>query len=53
MVFAACRDRDIPVVITMSGGYADDIDAIATIHVNTIREAVAASRMAAQELPRT
>jgi acetoin utilization deacetylase AcuC-like enzyme len=40
MVFGACVDRAIPVVITMSGGYADDVEAIATIHVNTIREAV-------------
>lgn len=38
-VFAACAVRGIPVVITMSGGYAEDVDAIATIHVNTIREA--------------
>ena len=41
-VFHACRDRGIPVVVAMSGGYAPDVDAIVTIHVNTIREAVAA-----------
>jgi acetoin utilization deacetylase AcuC-like enzyme len=41
-VFHACRDRRIPVVVAMSGGYAPDVDAIVTIHVNTIREAVAA-----------
>lgn len=40
MVFAACRSRAIPVAVTMSGGYANDIDDIVTIHVNTIREAV-------------
>ena len=39
-VFAECRTRDIPVVITMSGGYCPDVDAIVTIHCNTIREAV-------------
>jgi acetoin utilization deacetylase AcuC-like enzyme len=39
-VFDACRDRAIPVVITMSGGYCPDVDAIVTIHVNTIAEAV-------------
>ena len=40
MVFDACRDRDLPVVVAMSGGYAPDVDAIVTIHSNTIREAV-------------
>ena len=39
IVFTACRDRNIPVVVAMSGGYAPDIDAIVTIHANTIREA--------------
>ena len=42
LVFDACRDRDLPVVVAMSGGYAPDIDAIVTIHANTIREAVGA-----------
>jgi acetoin utilization deacetylase AcuC-like enzyme len=41
VVFDACRDRDLPVVVAMSGGYAPDVDAIVTIHSNTIREAVA------------
>jgi acetoin utilization deacetylase AcuC-like enzyme len=39
-VFAECRARHIPVVVTMAGGYASDIDAIVAIHTNTIREAV-------------
>ena len=39
-VFAECRARAIPVVITMSGGYCPDVDAIVTIHCNTIREAI-------------
>jgi acetoin utilization deacetylase AcuC-like enzyme len=39
-VFAACRQRHLPVVVAMSGGYAPDVDAIVTIHTNTIREAV-------------
>jgi acetoin utilization deacetylase AcuC-like enzyme len=38
-VFAACGSRGIPVVVTMAGGYATDIDAIVTIHANTIRQA--------------
>jgi len=40
LVFEACRTRTIPVVVVMAGGYADDIEAIVTIHANTIREAV-------------
>jgi acetoin utilization deacetylase AcuC-like enzyme len=40
VVFGECRDRGLPVVVAMSGGYAPDIDAIVTIHTNTIREAV-------------
>jgi acetoin utilization deacetylase AcuC-like enzyme len=40
MVFGACRGRGLPVVVAMSGGYATDVDAIVTIHTNTIREAV-------------
>jgi acetoin utilization deacetylase AcuC-like enzyme len=40
MVFDACRVRDVPVVVVMSGGYAPDVDAIVAIHTNTIREAV-------------
>jgi acetoin utilization deacetylase AcuC-like enzyme len=42
-VFESCRNRGIPVAIAMSGGYAPDVDAIVTIHANTIREAVAVS----------
>jgi acetoin utilization deacetylase AcuC-like enzyme len=38
-VFNQCRARRLPVVVTMGGGYATDIDAIVTIHANTIREA--------------
>jgi len=40
LVFDACQRRDLPVVVVMSGGYAPDVDAIVTIHTNTIREAV-------------
>jgi acetoin utilization deacetylase AcuC-like enzyme len=41
LVFESCRLRGLPVVVAMSGGYAPDVDAIVTIHANTIREAVA------------
>ena len=40
MVFDACRSRELPVAVAMSGGYASDVEAIVTIHVNTISEAV-------------
>jgi acetoin utilization deacetylase AcuC-like enzyme len=39
LVFHACRTRTIPIVVVMAGGYAADVDAIVTIHTNTIREA--------------
>jgi acetoin utilization deacetylase AcuC-like enzyme len=45
-VFDACRARAIPIVVTMSGGYAPDVNAIVTIHCNTIREAVRACQPA-------
>jgi acetoin utilization deacetylase AcuC-like enzyme len=41
-VFDTCRARGIPVVVAMGGGYSRDVDAIVTIHANTIREAVRA-----------
>jgi acetoin utilization deacetylase AcuC-like enzyme len=39
-VFDQCRARGLPVVVTMAGGYAPDVEAIVDIHVNTIKEAV-------------
>ena len=41
LVLGRCRAEGVPVVITMAGGYATDIDAIITIHANTIRVAKA------------
>ena len=40
MVFDACHARGLPVAVAMSGGYALDVDAIVSIHANTIAEAV-------------
>ena len=40
MVFDACHARGLPVAVAMSGGYAPDVDAIVSIHANTIAEAV-------------
>jgi acetoin utilization deacetylase AcuC-like enzyme len=37
MVFERCRRMSLPMAVSMSGGYAPDIDAIVTIHTNTIR----------------
>ena len=39
MVFDACHARSLPVAVAMSGGYAADVDAIVSIHANTIAEA--------------
>ncbi len=39
IVMAACTRARLPVAIAMSGGYAPEIDAIVTIHSNTIRVA--------------
>lgn len=39
LVFDRCRDANVPTVVTMGGGYAQDIEAIVTIHANTIRAA--------------
>ena len=37
MVLSFARDRGVPIVTTMSGGYAVDIDDTVEIHSNTIR----------------
>ena len=36
-VFTSCHRRGLPVAVSMSGGYAADVNAIITIHTNTIR----------------
>ena len=36
LVLSRCRAASLPTVVTMSGGYAHDIDAIVTIHANTL-----------------
>ncbi len=37
MVLSCARDRGVPIVTTMSGGYAADIEDTVEIHANTIR----------------
>jgi acetoin utilization deacetylase AcuC-like enzyme len=39
IVMEACTNARLPVAISMSGGYANDVEAIVTIHANTIRTA--------------
>ena len=36
MVFAACRDRRVPVAVAMAGGYAHVIDDTVSIHCRTV-----------------
>ena len=52
LVFEACGSRGVPVAVTMSGGYATDVDAIVAIHCNTIREAAAFAEAAALNVQR-
>ena len=40
-VFRACRARGIPLLLTLAGGYARDIEDIVTIHANTVEELLA------------
>jgi acetoin utilization deacetylase AcuC-like enzyme len=46
IVLQRCRGFGVPVAISMSGGYAPDIDAIVTIHANTIAAAAAVAAVA-------
>lgn len=46
LVLGRCRALDLPVAISMSGGYAPDVEAIVTIHANTIAVAAALQRNA-------
>lgn len=49
IVLDHCRHRRLPVAISMSGGYADDVEAIVQIHANTIAAAAAAHRSMQEE----
>ena len=39
-VFAACRDRGIPVAVSMAGGYGRCIDDTVAVHLRTLQEAL-------------
>ena len=43
-VIAACRERGLPVAISMAGGYAEDVEDIVDIHLATVRLAALAAR---------
>ncbi|MBV9454842.1 MAG: histone deacetylase [Rubrobacter sp.] len=39
LVFGSCRERDIPVAVTMAGGYAREVSDTVDIHFQTIQRA--------------
>jgi len=41
MVLSACRDEQIPVVVTLGGGYGSPLEATVEAHANTYRMALA------------
>jgi acetoin utilization deacetylase AcuC-like enzyme len=50
LVLGRCRALGLPVAISMSGGYAPDVDAIVTIHANTIAVGAELTDAAAPEV---
>ena len=46
LVFRAARARDIPVMVTYAGGYANRIEDTVTIHCNTVVAAAEVYRTA-------
>ena len=39
MVLEACRDRGIPVAVTMAGGYARNVEDTVDVHFQSIKRA--------------
>jgi hypothetical protein len=39
MVLETCRDRGIPVAVTMAGGYARDVEDTVDVHFHSIKRA--------------
>jgi hypothetical protein len=52
LVFRAARARDIPVMVTYAGGYANHIEDTVTIHCNTVVAAAEVYRTAPSETSR-
>jgi len=40
IVFDACFQRNIPVAVTLGGGYSEELDRTASMHARTLRTAV-------------
>ena len=51
IVFGRCRAERVPVAVTMAGGYAPDVDAIARIHAGTIEEAAQSAQLWGGSIP--
>src|ERR687883_367347 len=49
LVFASCRERDIPVAVTMAGGYAREVSDAVDIHFQTIQTAATLLRSEAHQ----
>ncbi|MES2957985.1 MAG: histone deacetylase [Pseudomonadota bacterium] len=49
-VFRACRDRAVPVAVSMAGGYGRNIDDTVAVHLHTL-QAACASWSAVQSMP--
>jgi acetoin utilization deacetylase AcuC-like enzyme len=49
LLFRVARARDIPVMVTYAGGYANNIDDTVTIHCNTVAAAAEVYRTASSE----
>ena len=52
LMFRAARARDIPVMVTYAGGYANRIEDTVAIHCNTVIAAAEVYRMAPSETAR-
>ena len=50
-VFVACRERGVPVAVSMAGGYGRNIDDSVAVHLRTLQEACAASQAYRQRQP--
>ena len=51
IVFGRCQAERVPVAVSMGGGYAPDVDAIARIHAGTVAEAAQCARLWGRPTP--
>jgi len=52
LVFRAAHAKDIPIMVTLAGGYANRLEDTVTIHCNTVVAAAEVYRSTASELRR-